>query len=85
MAWIYIFFFFYIYLFLFQITAEDLLPTTVCGECVNKLEICHNLIQGCLDADAMLKTMFGLNSNQVSQILVTSKMFYVRIGSIKIY
>lgn len=49
-----------------MITAEDLLPTTICEKCIDRIEICHNLVQDCLDADAILKTMFGVqNTDQV--------------------
>ncbi|KAJ9577703.1 hypothetical protein L9F63_005696 [Diploptera punctata] len=46
---------------------DDLLPTTVCCNCINKLEVCHNLVQNCLDADVQLKTIFGLKSSVQSK------------------
>jgi len=44
-----------------QVTEDDLLPTNVCTSCVSKLEICHELVINCLDADARLRTILGFD------------------------
>lgn len=52
----------------FQVTPEDLLPVTLCTSCIYKLEICHEFVHGCLDADAKLRTILGLKvDHNVSQ------------------
>ena len=49
------------YNFYAQVTEDDLLPTYVCTSCVSKLEICHELVINCLDADARLRTILGFD------------------------
>ncbi|KDR14540.1 zinc finger protein 43-like isoform X4 [Zootermopsis nevadensis] len=43
-----------------MVTPEDLLPVTLCTSCIYKLELCHEFVNGCLDADAKLRTILGL-------------------------
>jgi hypothetical protein len=43
-----------------QVTPEDLLPVALCTSCVYKLEMCHEFVHGCLDADIKLRTILGL-------------------------
>jgi hypothetical protein len=44
-----------------QVTADDLLPITVCTDCIYKLEICHEFVHCCLEADAKLREILGLD------------------------
>jgi hypothetical protein len=41
-------------------TPEDLLPVNLCTSCIYKLEMCHEFVHECLDADTKLKTILGL-------------------------
>lgn len=43
-----------------QVTPEDMLPVTMCTSCICKLEMCHQFVHGCLDADMKLRTILGL-------------------------
>jgi KRAB domain-containing zinc finger protein len=43
-----------------MVTPEDLLPVALCTSCVYKLEMCHEFVHGCLDADIKLRTILGL-------------------------
>jgi hypothetical protein len=47
-----------------QVTPEDLLPVTLCTSCIYKLEMCHEFVHGCLDADAKLRTFLGLKVDE---------------------
>ncbi|XP_021929232.1 zinc finger protein 91-like isoform X2 [Zootermopsis nevadensis] len=46
-----------------MVTPEDLLPISVCSSCIWKLEMCHELVHTCLEADAKLRAVVGLESN----------------------
>lgn len=40
-----------------QITPEDLMPISLCNPCISKLEICHQLVTSCLEADTNLRAI----------------------------
>lgn len=48
-----------------QVTPEDVLPVTMCTSCIYKLEMCHQFVHGCLDADIKLRTIFGLEVDDI--------------------
>jgi hypothetical protein len=55
-----------------QVTEDDLLPINVCTSCVSKLEICHELVINCLDADARLRSILGFDvmpTDEVKHVL----------------
>ncbi|XP_069672565.1 zinc finger protein 528-like isoform X2 [Periplaneta americana] len=45
-----------------MVTEDDLLPISVCTSCVKKLEVCHELVNNCLEADARLRTILGFDT-----------------------
>jgi hypothetical protein len=54
-------------LYFTKVTADDLLPITVCLDCVYKLEMCHEFVHSCLEADAKLRDFLGFSAdNEVS-------------------
>ncbi|PNF23070.1 hypothetical protein B7P43_G09813 [Cryptotermes secundus] len=48
-----------------MVTPEDILPVTMCTSCICKLEMCHQFVHGCLDADIKLRTIFGLEMDEL--------------------
>jgi hypothetical protein len=48
-----------------QVTPEDMLPVTMCTSCICKLEMCHQFVHGCLDADMKLRTILGLEMKEL--------------------
>jgi hypothetical protein len=54
-------------LYFAKVTADDLLPITVCMDCIYKLEMCHEFVHSCLEADAKLRDVLGFSAdNEVS-------------------
>lgn len=51
-----------------MVTADDLLPITVCVDCIYKLEICHEFVHCCLEADAKLREILGLDTENEAYI-----------------
>jgi hypothetical protein len=47
------------------VTPEDVLPVTMCTSCICKLEMCHQFVHGCLDADIKLRAVFGLEMDDI--------------------
>jgi len=66
------------YNFYAQVTEDDLLPTNVCTSCVSKLEICHELVINCLDADARLRTILGFDVMPSEEVKISSFQKYIR-------
>jgi len=66
------------YNFYAQVTEDDLLPTNVCTSCVSKLEICHELVINCLDADARLRTILGFDVMPTEEVQISSFQKYIR-------
>ncbi|XP_023717919.1 zinc finger protein 585A isoform X2 [Cryptotermes secundus] len=46
-----------------MVTADDLLPITVCMDCVYKLEMCHEFVHSCLEADTKLREFLGFSAD----------------------
>lgn len=46
-----------------MVTADDLLPITVCVDCIYKLEMCHEFVHSCLEADAKLRDFLGFSAD----------------------
>ncbi|XP_021929235.1 zinc finger protein 585A-like isoform X2 [Zootermopsis nevadensis] len=46
-----------------MVTAEDLLPVNVCLDCIYRLEMCHEFVHGCLEADAKLREILCLDTD----------------------
>nr|CAD7591702.1 unnamed protein product [Timema genevievae] len=42
------------------VNENDVLPVNVCDTCVEKLQICHNLVTTCSESDIKLRQMMGL-------------------------
>ncbi|XP_049784323.1 zinc finger protein 250-like isoform X1 [Schistocerca cancellata] len=40
-----------------MVTPDDLMPVSLCMSCISKLEVCHQLVNCCLEADSNLRTM----------------------------
>ncbi|PSN29798.1 hypothetical protein C0J52_27030 [Blattella germanica] len=45
-----------------KVTEDDLLPINVCTSCIEKLEMCHDLVEKCFDADGKLRKLLGFES-----------------------
>jgi hypothetical protein len=50
----------YLLFYSLKVTPEDMLPVTMCTSCIYKLEMCHQFVHGCLDADMKLRAILGL-------------------------
>ncbi|XP_063242352.1 zinc finger protein 70-like isoform X2 [Bacillus rossius redtenbacheri] len=48
-----------------MVTAEDLLPVSICRDCLKKLDICHDLVTTCLNADLTLRQILNFPSKQM--------------------
>ncbi|KAJ9599688.1 hypothetical protein L9F63_026463, partial [Diploptera punctata] len=44
-----------------MVTEEDLLPVNVCSACVSKIEMCHEMVTNCLEADARMRNLLGFD------------------------
>ncbi|XP_063242342.1 zinc finger protein 358-like isoform X2 [Bacillus rossius redtenbacheri] len=55
-----------------MVTVQDALPVNICEDCLGKLNVCHNIVNTCLNADTTLKCMFGLPSEQAEEVFPES-------------
>lgn len=61
----------FLLLYSIQVTPEDVLPVAMCTSCIYKLEMCHQFVHGCLDADIKLRTILGLEVDDMEVSLAS--------------
>nr|CAD7259232.1 unnamed protein product [Timema shepardi] len=42
------------------VTKDDLMPLSLCEPCIHKLDLCHDLVNTCLDGDTKIRQILGL-------------------------
>lgn len=67
-------------------TKDDALPTQVCLECIRKLNVCHDFVNLCVEADRKLKILYKVNEvvdgdeECYSEVFVPLKYIWLFLG-----